>query len=155
MPAGPGPIGFAAFAGVKCAGYLAASFMLKNAFRSSQNVWKVGLVRTAIGLVFGSAFGGLWVWLSYHFDQKWPDWLGTTVFFWVADSDPSYGVVAFDSLVLRPRTRAANSRPEILDAGNFVVFCFRWSGDRVCVCSPRWLLDLLGRFAHRYEDSRF
>ena len=81
MPAGPGPIGFAAFGAVKFAGYLAGSVFLKNAYKSSQNVWKVGLVRTVIGLVFGFAFGGVWILLSNRFENTWPDWLAGCLFF--------------------------------------------------------------------------
>jgi hypothetical protein len=80
MPAGPGPIGFAAFTGVKFAGYVVASLVLKNAFQSSRNVWIVGLARTGIGLAAGIAFGGLWILLSNHFENKWPDAVASAVF---------------------------------------------------------------------------
>lgn len=81
MPAGPGLIGFAAFVGVKFGGYAAAGFALKNAFQSAQSVWKVGAVRTGIGVLFGSVFGGVWILLSTHFEKRWPDWLVISVFF--------------------------------------------------------------------------
>ena len=81
MPAGPGPIGFAAFTGVKFLGYSVAASVLTNAFQSSRNVWFVGLARTGIGLVAGTLFGGTWILLSMRFDNNWPDWLAATVFF--------------------------------------------------------------------------
>jgi hypothetical protein len=81
MPAGPGPIGFAAFAGVKFAGYVLASSALRAAYKSSQNVWKVGAARTAIGIGFGAAFGGIWILLSTRLENRWPDWLAGTAFF--------------------------------------------------------------------------
>lgn len=81
MPAGPGPIGFVAFTGVKFVGYVAASLALQNAFKSSRNVWIAGLARTGIGLVAGVTFGGVWILLSSRFENRWPDWVAYSVFF--------------------------------------------------------------------------
>ena len=81
MAAGPGPIGFAAFAGVKLAGYLAASSFLQGRYKTSRSVWLVGLVRTVIGVVFGVAFGGFWILLASRYETRWPDWLSGTLFF--------------------------------------------------------------------------
>lgn len=81
MPAGPGPMGFAAFTGVKFLGYSVAASVLTKAFQSSRNAWLVGLARTGIGLVAGTLFGGTWFLLSRRFDNKWPDWVAASVFF--------------------------------------------------------------------------
>jgi hypothetical protein len=62
MPAGPGPVGFVAFAGVKFVGYTLAALALKKAFkRPDTNIFKVALARTGIGLVAGAIFGGIWI----------------------------------------------------------------------------------------------
>jgi len=81
MPAGPGPIGFVAFTGVKFLGYSVAATVLNNSFQSSRSAWLVGLARTGIGLVAGTLLGGTWILLSDHFEGKWPDWAPPTVFF--------------------------------------------------------------------------
>ncbi len=82
MPAGPGPIGFVAFTGVKLVGYTIAAMALKKAFSSTAaNSIKVGLARTGIGLVAGALFGGAWILLSMRFENKWPDWMAYLVFF--------------------------------------------------------------------------
>ena len=57
MPAGPGPIGFLAFSGVKFLGYTAAAVVLQRAYQSTRNPWVVGLGRTGIGLVAGALLG--------------------------------------------------------------------------------------------------
>jgi hypothetical protein len=65
MPAGPAPLGFAYFAGVKAAGYTAASAILKNGygFRGSPTprLWSVGLTRTGIGIGAGLLYGAIWI----------------------------------------------------------------------------------------------
>jgi hypothetical protein len=82
MPAGPGPIGFVAFAGVKLVGYTIAALALKKAFNSAAaSTIKVGLARTGIGLVAGTLFGGTWILLSMRFEERWPDWMAYLVFF--------------------------------------------------------------------------
>ena len=81
MPAGPGPIGFAAFTGVKLLGYSVAASILTNLFQSSQNVWLVGLARTGIGLVAGTLFGGTWILLGMFFQTAWPGWAAALLFF--------------------------------------------------------------------------
>jgi hypothetical protein len=49
MPAGPGPIGFVAFAGVKLVGYTIAALALERAFNSdSANARKVGWLARAL-----------------------------------------------------------------------------------------------------------
>lgn len=84
MPAGPGPIGFVAFAGVKFVGYTVAALALKKAFPSaSAGAAKVGLARTGIGLVAGTLFGGIWLLLSMRVEHWWPDWMAGFVFFGV------------------------------------------------------------------------
>ena len=80
MAAG-GPLGFVYFAGVKYAGYAAAALVLRNAYNSSANPWRVGLARTGIGLVAGTLFGGVWILLSSLLENKWSDPVAGTVFF--------------------------------------------------------------------------
>ena len=81
MPAGPGPIGFIAFAGVKFAGYTFAAMALNRVYKSSSNVIKVGLTRTGIGLVAGAVVGAIWFGLSMALVNRWPDWLASVAFF--------------------------------------------------------------------------
>jgi hypothetical protein len=82
MPAGPGPVGFVAFTGVKLVGYTFAALALKKAFPAANaGAAKVGLARTGIGLVAGALFGGIWILLSAHFENRWPDWMAGFVFF--------------------------------------------------------------------------
>lgn len=81
MPAGPGPIGFAAFIGVKFLGYSVAASVFTNFFQSTRNVWLVGLARTGIGLVAGTLFGGVWILSSTLFHNKWPGWAAALLFF--------------------------------------------------------------------------
>lgn len=81
MPAGPGPIGFAAFTGVKFLGYSVAASILTNIFQSQRNAWLVGLARTGIGLVAGTLFGGIWILLGTLFHNKWPEWAAALLFF--------------------------------------------------------------------------
>jgi hypothetical protein len=71
MPAGPGPVGFVAFTGVKLVGYTVAALALKEAFKSpSTSVIKAGLARTGIGLVVGGIYGGIWVLLVSHYSAN-------------------------------------------------------------------------------------
>lgn len=81
MPAGPGPIGFAAFTGVKLLGYSVAASVLTNFFQSTRNAWLIGLARTGIGLVAGTLFGGIWILLGTLFQSRWPDWAAALLFF--------------------------------------------------------------------------
>jgi hypothetical protein len=66
MPGGLGPVGFIAFAGVKAAGYVGAAYWLKPRFGLSSDVkphpFKVGLARTALGIVVGLTYGIAWIW---------------------------------------------------------------------------------------------
>jgi len=58
MPGGPGPTGFAAFLAVKYVGYSLAGRVLNYAYNLPvHSAWKVGGVRTAIGLGAGAAVG--------------------------------------------------------------------------------------------------
>jgi len=65
MAGAPSAIGFAAFAGVKAAGYTAAAAVLNRGYAQTSpekpNVVTVGLARTGIGLVAGLIYGGLWI----------------------------------------------------------------------------------------------
>lgn len=65
MAGAPTFAGFAYFAGVKAAGYTAASVVLKRGYglRDSPkpSVWSVGLARTGIGIGVGLLYGGLWL----------------------------------------------------------------------------------------------
>jgi hypothetical protein len=64
MLLGPPELAFASFACVKFAGYVAAASALNLSYRSKENsVWKVGAARTALGLVAGAAYGGVFIWL--------------------------------------------------------------------------------------------
>jgi hypothetical protein len=82
MPAGPGLVGFIAFAGVKYAGYTLAALVLKKAFRSPDtNIFKVGLARTGIGLGAGALFGGISILLATSFLRHSTGDLGTLLFF--------------------------------------------------------------------------
>jgi hypothetical protein len=58
MAGGPGPTGFAAFLAVKYAGYSLAGGVLNWAYSTRErSAWKVGLVRTVIGVAAGVTFG--------------------------------------------------------------------------------------------------
>ena len=81
MPAGPGPLGFAAFTGVKLLGYSVAGSVLSNVFQSQRNAWLVGHARTGIGLVAGILFGGTWFPLATRFGNRWPAWVAASLFF--------------------------------------------------------------------------
>ena len=63
MPAGishPG-LGYATFCAIKFAGYTAAAHFLSVSYnRDDLTSWKVGAVRTLIGMAAGAAYFGLW-----------------------------------------------------------------------------------------------
>jgi len=63
MPAGistPG-LGYATFCAIKFAGYTAAAHFLSMSYkRADLASWKVGAVRTLIGMAAGAAYFGLW-----------------------------------------------------------------------------------------------
>jgi hypothetical protein len=65
MPAGPGPMGYVYFAGVKAIGYTAVSAVLKSGYglRDAQKpkLWAVGLTRTGIGIAVGGLYGIVWL----------------------------------------------------------------------------------------------
>jgi hypothetical protein len=85
MAFGPGYLGFAYFAGVKCAGYCGYATLLnqsKAITRSGCRIppaWKSGLVRTGIGIVVGIVVGlGYWkVFPNNQFMDKY----GSALFF--------------------------------------------------------------------------
>ncbi|SRR5216684_4008098 len=82
MPAGPGPVGFVAFAGVKFVGYTLAALVLRKAFKKpDSNVFKVGLARTGIGLAAGALFGGTSILLATHVQRQSTGDLATVLFF--------------------------------------------------------------------------
>ena len=81
MPGGPGPLGFAAFTGVKFLGYAVAGSVLTNVFQSPRNAWLVGLARTGIGLAAGTLFGGIWILSGALFHNRWPGWAAALLFF--------------------------------------------------------------------------
>ena len=63
MPAGisnPG-LGYATFCAIKFAGYTAAAHLLSRQYDRDLSAWKVGAVRTLIGMAAGAAYLGLWV----------------------------------------------------------------------------------------------
>ena len=63
MPGGGTPVGFAAFAVVKAAGYSGAAVYLSRAYRfdwTTQKKLLVGLARTGIGIAVGVTFGLSW-----------------------------------------------------------------------------------------------
>ncbi|ERR1700722_12014487 len=69
MPMGPSQVGFAAFVLVKLGGYTGAAQVLRKAYDVPASAWKVGAVRTGIGLVAGLAvFGG---WYLSHANSEW------------------------------------------------------------------------------------
>ena len=81
MPAGEGAVGYVAFAAVKFVGYVAASEVFKRAYEKTISPWKAGLVRTVIGIVFGAAFGGGWIYVVNHFQSHIPDFVASSFFF--------------------------------------------------------------------------
>ena len=81
MPMGPSPLGFGYFAVVKFVGYSAAALVLRRAYKTPANPWKVGLARTGIGLVAGGLFGGASILIGTHFQNEWPGWVTPIIFF--------------------------------------------------------------------------
>jgi hypothetical protein len=62
MPGGistPG-FGYATFCAIKFAGYTAAGHFLSMQYDRDLSSWKVGAVRTVIGMVAGAGYFGLW-----------------------------------------------------------------------------------------------
>jgi hypothetical protein len=67
MAAGPSPLAFAYFVGVKAAGYSAAAMALRKLYGVSStqpSPLRVGLVRAAIGTLVGVSYGAVWLWLG-------------------------------------------------------------------------------------------
>jgi hypothetical protein len=60
MPIGRGPVGFGVFLLVEFAGYAGAAQMLSKSYELPTNSWKVGGVRTVIGVAAGLMYFGLW-----------------------------------------------------------------------------------------------
>jgi hypothetical protein len=69
MPATPGPVGVATFVAMKFCGYsIAGRFLAKEYERPVSLKWKVGAVRTAIGIAMGVAYFAVWnYFLSPHY----------------------------------------------------------------------------------------
>jgi hypothetical protein len=63
MPAGiSNPVlGYATFCAIKFAGYSAAGHFLSVQYDRDVSAWKVGAVRTLIGMAAGAAYSGLWL----------------------------------------------------------------------------------------------
>ncbi len=143
MPAGPGPIGFLAFSGVKFLGYTAAAVVLQRAYQSTRNPWVVGLGRTGIGLVAGALFGGVWILVSSHFENKWPDWLAALCFFGplIPIRLGEWGLLIhwFFDRGLRQREKSREVRHD----WEPMVVCAGRRRYRCGVRSSRWILDLL------------
>lgn len=63
MPGGlntPG-LGYATFCAIKFTGYMAAGHFLSVQYDRDHSAWKVGAVRTLIGMAAGAAYFGLWL----------------------------------------------------------------------------------------------
>ena len=68
MPAGisnPG-LGYASFCAVKFVGYTAAAHFLSRRYKRDISAWKVGAVRTLIGMGAGALYFLLWYVLDYR-----------------------------------------------------------------------------------------
>jgi hypothetical protein len=68
MPVGistPG-LGYATFCAIKFAGYSAAGHFLSMRYDRDVSPWKVGAVRTLIGMAAGAAYFGLWLLIDPH-----------------------------------------------------------------------------------------
>lgn len=66
MPAGPLPLGFAYFVGVKCIGYVAAAYVIRRTYKETQTgPVKIGVTRTAIGIGAGLVYGAVWMLLMF------------------------------------------------------------------------------------------
>ncbi len=62
MPMGPEPIGFAAFTAVKLIGYTAGAVYLRKKYENYKHgSWKIGAVRTLVGVVVGVSYGLLFM----------------------------------------------------------------------------------------------
>ena len=78
MPAGisnPG-LGYATFCAIKFAGYTAAAHFLSMSYnRDDLASWKVGAVRTLIGMAAGAAYLGLWMVIDHRVFSPSGNWL--------------------------------------------------------------------------------
>lgn len=71
MPAIPGPLGFAVFAGVKFTGYMLARIALKKLHTTiTASVIKIAAVRTGLGLALGLPISLCGLFLLEHFMPK-------------------------------------------------------------------------------------
>ena len=77
MPAGPGPIGFAAFTAVKFVGYTAAAWYLNRTYSiKNRRPWTIGAARTGLGLAVGVTYGLVWMKVITPFIPALPlEWL--------------------------------------------------------------------------------
>jgi hypothetical protein len=76
MPGAPTELGFVYFVGVKLAGYTLFAWKLRLVFvRPGKSAFLVGVTRTAIGVVAGAAFAGLWG--LYRADDNTLYWFAT------------------------------------------------------------------------------
>lgn len=76
MPAGPGPIGFAAFVGVKFVGYTVAGWYLNRTYASkSHGSLTIGAARTALGVGVGVSYGLAWMGLGRFIGSSPVGWL--------------------------------------------------------------------------------
>jgi hypothetical protein len=83
MMAGPG-FGYATFCTIKFVGYTAAAHVLPKQYEGAgYDAWKIGAVRTRIGMVAGGLYVGLWLLIDAHFARRrstncrirtWRDW---------------------------------------------------------------------------------
>ena len=78
MPAGisnPG-LGYATFCVIKFAGYTAAAHFLSVTYnRDDLASWKVGAVRTLIGMVAGAAYLGVWLVIDHRVFSPCGNWV--------------------------------------------------------------------------------
>ena len=92
MPAGishPG-LGYATFCAIKFAGYTAAAHFLSMSYnRDDLASWKVGGVRTLIGMAAGAAYYGLWTLMLPVRIAEW--WLLIWLFYDRALRQPAKG----------------------------------------------------------------
>lgn len=57
-------LGYTTFCAIKFAGYTAAAHVLSSQYDRDVSAWKVGAVRTLIGMAAGAAYFGLWLYLD-------------------------------------------------------------------------------------------